>query len=178
VPVCTREEWSMTVNRVHCWEDLIPHVSRFFSPCSLPWRLLRLSLVLITNQNRKTILREVGWSVSCVIYWVVPFFCFPVQHLMFIWGPNVGGPEIDDWRRSFSPPMFQLNYGESLLHRRNPEVPFFNIVLRHSVSWGDSRKKTFRHWMSFSVEEEQCLYIDCVFFLADCREGSFARAIS
>jgi hypothetical protein len=26
------------------------------------------------------------------------------------------------------------------------------------------------------VKEEQCLFIECVFFLADCREESFARA--
>jgi hypothetical protein len=33
----------------------IPNVISFFSPCSLPWRLLRLNFVFITNQNRSTL---------------------------------------------------------------------------------------------------------------------------
>ncbi len=54
VPVCTWEECSVTINRFRCWDGFTFFQSltwsAFFSPCSLPWRLLRLNLYLFSTK--------------------------------------------------------------------------------------------------------------------------------
>ncbi len=137
----------------------------FFFPCSLPWRLLRLSFVFITNKNRRTLfVREMAWSVSCSISLGGVFFFSPLQYLMRIWWRSVGGPEIDDQRRSFPPTRVQLNHGTVFFTSASQKVPLLMSVY-DIVCLLDGLEEGNNSTPQVVLSEERALFIYwlCVF---------------